>query len=202
MLPLLTSLTNHHNHHEQQRPPSALPPHKKIHSAASNTQHFIHHITQTYTQHTHLRETKPPPPPLQTTHKLREKQTLNDLKVFNTTTNGTKIEEDEVPDITDPFFLIETICIIWFTFELSVRWVWDSQFADVVSLLLSVLFGASVAGGCRLFGRYPRRPCSGSVSSAQAFQVISCGTSSRPRNRRLKANRRHMESLVEIIVDK
>ncbi|XP_012060674.1 PREDICTED: potassium voltage-gated channel protein Shaker [Atta cephalotes] len=42
-------------------------------------------------------------------------------KVFNTTTNGTKIEEDEVPDITDPFFLIETICIIWFTFELTVR---------------------------------------------------------------------------------
>lgn len=42
-------------------------------------------------------------------------------QVFNTTTNGTKIEEDEVPDITDPFFLIETICIIWFTFELSVR---------------------------------------------------------------------------------
>lgn len=43
------------------------------------------------------------------------------IQVFNTTTNGTKIEEDEVPDITDPFFLIETICIIWFTFELSVR---------------------------------------------------------------------------------
>ncbi|XP_055586832.1 potassium voltage-gated channel protein Shaker isoform X2 [Uranotaenia lowii] len=42
-------------------------------------------------------------------------------KVFNTTTNGTKIEEDEVPDITDPFFVIETVCIIWFTFELSVR---------------------------------------------------------------------------------
>ncbi|XP_037814552.1 potassium voltage-gated channel protein Shaker isoform X4 [Lucilia sericata] len=41
--------------------------------------------------------------------------------VFNTTTNGTKIEEDEVPDITDPFFLIETLCIIWFTFELTVR---------------------------------------------------------------------------------
>ncbi|XP_038216354.1 potassium voltage-gated channel protein Shaker isoform X2 [Zerene cesonia] len=42
-------------------------------------------------------------------------------KVYNTTTNGTKIEEDEVPDITDPFFLIETLCIIWFTFELIVR---------------------------------------------------------------------------------
>lgn len=48
---------------------------------------------------------------------------LRSFQVFNTTTNGTKIEEDEVPDITDPFFLIETICIIWFTFELSVRWV-------------------------------------------------------------------------------
>uniref|UniRef100_A0A1B0DGX0 Ion transport domain-containing protein n=1 Tax=Phlebotomus papatasi TaxID=29031 RepID=A0A1B0DGX0_PHLPP len=46
---------------------------------------------------------------------------LNTLQVFNTTTNGTKIEEDEVPDITDPFFLIETICIIWFTFELSLH---------------------------------------------------------------------------------
>ncbi|KAL7646303.1 UNVERIFIED_CONTAM: hypothetical protein RMT77_003212 [Armadillidium vulgare] len=42
-------------------------------------------------------------------------------KVFNTTNNGTVIEEDEVPEITDPFFLIETICIIWFTFELLVR---------------------------------------------------------------------------------
>ncbi|XP_050683043.1 potassium voltage-gated channel protein Shaker isoform X3 [Leptidea sinapis] len=42
-------------------------------------------------------------------------------KVYNTTTNGTKIEEDEVPDLTDPFFLIETLCIVWFTFELIVR---------------------------------------------------------------------------------
>ncbi|CAL4062781.1 unnamed protein product, partial [Meganyctiphanes norvegica] len=42
-------------------------------------------------------------------------------KVFNTTANGTVVEEDEVPEATDPFFLIETICIIWFTFELLVR---------------------------------------------------------------------------------
>ncbi|KAL9696331.1 hypothetical protein quinque_015616 [Culex quinquefasciatus] len=56
--------------------------------------------------------------------RLSRQETLPEFKhykVFNTTTNGTKIEEDEVPDITDPFFLIETICIIWFTFELSVR---------------------------------------------------------------------------------
>lgn len=31
------------------------------------------------------------------------------------------IEEDEVPEMTDPFFMIETLCIIWFTFELLVR---------------------------------------------------------------------------------
>ena len=42
-------------------------------------------------------------------------------KVYNTSNNGTVIEEDEVPEVTDPFFLIETICIIWFTFELFVR---------------------------------------------------------------------------------
>jgi len=42
-------------------------------------------------------------------------------KVFNTTANGTKVEEDEVPDVTDPFFIVETLCIIWFTFELLVR---------------------------------------------------------------------------------
>ncbi len=33
--------------------------------------------------------------------------------MFNTTANGTKIEEDEVPDVTDPFFIVETLCIIW-----------------------------------------------------------------------------------------
>jgi potassium voltage-gated channel Shaker-related subfamily A protein 1 len=41
--------------------------------------------------------------------------------VFNTTANGTKVEEDEVPDVTDPFFIVETLAIIWFTFELLVR---------------------------------------------------------------------------------
>lgn len=35
--------------------------------------------------------------------------------------NKTLVEEDEVPDLTDPFFLTETICIVWFSFELMVR---------------------------------------------------------------------------------
>lgn len=51
-------------------------------------------------------------------------ETLPDFKhykLFNATHNKTRIEEDEVPDFTDPFFLIETICIVWFTFEIIVR---------------------------------------------------------------------------------
>ncbi|OXU26372.1 hypothetical protein TSAR_001708 [Trichomalopsis sarcophagae] len=49
------------------------------------------------------------------TNSKGKSETLPEFKhyrVFNTTTNGTKIEEDEVPDITDPFFLIETISTV------------------------------------------------------------------------------------------
>lgn len=42
-------------------------------------------------------------------------------KIYNTTTNITKIVEDEVPSPTEPFFIIETICIIWFSIELILR---------------------------------------------------------------------------------
>ncbi|VDK71362.1 unnamed protein product [Dibothriocephalus latus] len=31
------------------------------------------------------------------------------------------IEEDDIPHLAEPFFIIETVCIIWFTFELLVR---------------------------------------------------------------------------------
>ena len=33
------------------------------------------------------------------------------------------IIDDDIPHLDDPFFIIETICIIWFTFELIVRFV-------------------------------------------------------------------------------
>lgn len=35
--------------------------------------------------------------------------------------NRTRVVEDEVPNVTENFFLIELICIIWFTLELCVR---------------------------------------------------------------------------------
>ncbi|VDL88612.1 unnamed protein product [Schistocephalus solidus] len=35
--------------------------------------------------------------------------------------NDIIIEEDDIPHLAEPFFIIETVCIIWFTFELLVR---------------------------------------------------------------------------------
>jgi len=34
-----------------------------------------------------------------------------------------QIIDDDIPHLDDPFFIIETICIIWFTFELIVRFI-------------------------------------------------------------------------------
>ena len=42
-------------------------------------------------------------------------------KMINVTQNITRIIEDEVPSITEPFFIIESLCIVWFSVELTVR---------------------------------------------------------------------------------
>lgn len=42
-------------------------------------------------------------------------------KIILTANNRTKIIEDEVPSPTDPFFITETLCIVWFTIELATR---------------------------------------------------------------------------------
>jgi potassium voltage-gated channel Shaker-related subfamily A protein len=42
-------------------------------------------------------------------------------KIFNSTNNITRIIEDETPSMTEPFFIVETLCIIWFSLELTVR---------------------------------------------------------------------------------
>ncbi|KAL3843260.1 hypothetical protein ACJMK2_021202 [Sinanodonta woodiana] len=53
-------------------------------------------------------------------------ETLPDFKhyrVINETGNGTGyIEEDDIPKFNEPFFIIETCCIIWFTSELMIRY--------------------------------------------------------------------------------
>ncbi|KAI3378765.1 hypothetical protein SNEBB_010402 [Seison nebaliae] len=52
-------------------------------------------------------------------------ETLPDFKRykvdFNPSTNTTIIAEDDMPQLNEPFFVIETCCIIWFSFELIVR---------------------------------------------------------------------------------
>lgn len=65
-------------------------------------------------------------------------------KVFNTTANGTKIEEDEVPDVTDPFFITETLCIIWFTFELLVRFLACPSKYDFAKDIMNIIDLVSV----------------------------------------------------------
>ena len=37
--------------------------------------------------------------------------------------NRTVVVEDEVPDITEPFFLVESVCIFWFSLELIARFI-------------------------------------------------------------------------------
>jgi potassium voltage-gated channel Shaker-related subfamily A protein len=39
----------------------------------------------------------------------------------NRTNKSFEIVEDDIPHLNEPFFLIETVCIVWFTFEFLVR---------------------------------------------------------------------------------
>ena len=53
-------------------------------------------------------------------------ETLPEFKHYkvlkdNETENSTSFEEDDIPKFNEPFFVIETACIIWFTSELLVR---------------------------------------------------------------------------------
>lgn len=60
--------------------------------------------------------------------------------------NRTKVVEDETPSITDPFFLIETCCIIWFTVELVIRFLSSPSKIDFlkVSHTCSVMIKATL----------------------------------------------------------
>jgi len=54
----------------------------------------------------------------------------------NATTN---IEDDDIPDFGEPFFIIETICIVWFTSELLVRFAASPQHLDFFKNLMNLI---------------------------------------------------------------
>ncbi len=63
-------------------------------------------------------------------------------RIVNATSNDTmreSIEEDDIPKFSEPFFIIETGCIIWFTSELLVRFGSSpdklSFFKDIMNLI-------------------------------------------------------------------
>lgn len=45
------------------------------------------------------------------------------LDFENDTKKAFTIMEDDIPHLNEPFFLIETVCIVWFTFEFIVRFI-------------------------------------------------------------------------------
>lgn len=42
-------------------------------------------------------------------------------KIYDLGDNITRIVEEENPSLTEPFFIIESLCIVWFTFEFVAR---------------------------------------------------------------------------------
>jgi potassium voltage-gated channel Shaker-related subfamily A protein len=65
-------------------------------------------------------------------------------KIYITHDNKTKIIEDDNPSPTDPFFIIESICIIWFCIEFVLRLIACPSklafFKVTATFLLSPLF--------------------------------------------------------------
>ena len=54
-------------------------------------------------------------------------------KLINGTANDSyiRIMEDDIPQITEPFFIVETACIVWFTFELLMRFASSPEKAEL-----------------------------------------------------------------------
>ncbi|KAI1301329.1 Potassium voltage-gated channel protein Shaker [Halotydeus destructor] len=60
-------------------------------------------------------------------------------KILKLANNRTKVVEDEVPSITDPFFIIETLCIIWFTLELVLRFLSSPSKIDFLKDIMNAI---------------------------------------------------------------
>ncbi|RWS08467.1 potassium voltage-gated channel protein Shaker-like protein, partial [Dinothrombium tinctorium] len=60
-------------------------------------------------------------------------------KILKVGKNETRIVEDEVPSITDPFFIIESLCIVWFTMELITRFLTSPSKLDFVKDVMNAI---------------------------------------------------------------
>ena len=78
---------------------------------------------------------------LETLPEFKHYKILEDL-----TNNITRIVEDEVPSATEPFFIIETLCIIWFSLELILR------FASCPSKIAFVRVSPTLASSLQISG--------------------------------------------------
>lgn len=103
-------------------------------------------------------------------------------KVYRAADNSTVVEEDEVPAVTDPFFLVETICIVWFSFELLMRFAACPNkmvfcrdvmnVIDVVAIIPYFLTLATVmAEEERSITRQERPPAEEGAGSSQAMSL-------------------------------
>ncbi|KAI8484329.1 Potassium voltage-gated channel sub A member 2 [Branchiostoma belcheri] len=81
-------------------------------------------------------------------------ETMPQFKRMQEVTVGNKTVkiEAEVPGPTDPFFLIETSCIVWFTFELIIRficspskWEFCKNFMNIIDLVSIVPYFITLA---------------------------------------------------------
>lgn len=53
--------------------------------------------------------------------------------------NKTRVIEAEVPSATDPFFIVETICIVWFALELFIRFYASPSKADFIKDVMNII---------------------------------------------------------------
>ncbi|RWS25348.1 potassium voltage-gated channel protein Shaker-like protein, partial [Leptotrombidium deliense] len=60
-------------------------------------------------------------------------------KILRNDMNETRVVEDEVPSITDPFFIIESLCIIWFTMELVIRFLTSPSKIDFLKDVMNAI---------------------------------------------------------------
>lgn len=107
-------------------------------------------------------------------------ETLPAFKPFTvnvTPYNTTQVAEVQVPSANEPFFIIETICIVWFSFEFLVRFCSCPKklrfFRDIMNLIdLLAIIPYFVTLGTMLAGDNGEAPTSNQTMSLAILRVI------------------------------